>query len=201
MRRLLIAVFASLLAVAVIAPAAHGATKYRYWQDLSVSGPYAGKVVLTIAYEDTNGNRKFKPRYAAAYELLAQTSCESSADVQRHISGNAFNKYGYFKEKLTNKGRFSHRFESQFPSPAMAPIKGELHGTVLKRLKRRNRVVRTARVNGGFNIEDWDQQPETVGCLSAGSFSATPCKRWRSKRDRPRWWKEWKAPVCAIDPW
>ena len=63
-------------------------------------------------------------------------------------------------------------------TPALAPWKGGLSGTVLKRLKRGGRVTRTARVDGTFDVEDWD--PYWPGgaqdnCTSpASSYSATP---------------------------
>jgi hypothetical protein len=205
MRRPLIAAFASLLALAMIAPAAaQGMTKYRYWQDLSVSGPFRGQISLAIAYKDRHGNRKFTPRYAAAYQLRTQVSCSPGGETNFGFGGSAANKYGYFKKALTN-GRFSHRFENQFENPPQAPWKGDLNGRVLKRLKRADRVIRTARVNGAFDVEDWDPYGlagVSENCTSFGShYAATPCKRWRSKRNRPRWYREWKAPVCSVDPW
>jgi hypothetical protein len=204
MRRVRVTVFASLLALAVLAPAAaQGTTKYRYWQDLSVSGPFAGQISLAVAYEDRHGNGKFTPRFAAAYQLRAQVSCNPGGETDFGTGGNAYAKYSYFKEGLTN-GRFDHRFEDQFPSPQVAPLKGDLNGTVLKRVKRGNRVTRTARVNGAFDVEDWDPYGLAgvrENCISFGSYSATPCKRRRSKRDRPRWYREWKVPICSVDPW
>ncbi|HSD23256.1 MAG TPA: hypothetical protein VLB79_02915, partial [Solirubrobacterales bacterium] len=204
-RRLLIAAFASLLAVPVIAPAAaQGTTKYRYWQDLSASGPFPGRISLAIAYEDRHGNGKFTPRYAAAYQLLTKVSCNPGGETDFGFGGNAASKYAYFAPAITN-GRFDHRFENQFENPQLAPWKGDLNGTVLKRLKRGNRVIRTARVNGTFEVEDWDPYGLAgvrENCTSFGSYySATPCKRWRSKRDRPRWYRKWKVPICSMDPW
>lgn len=193
MRRVLITVFASLLALAVIAPAAaQGTTKYRYWQDLSVSGPFAGHINLAIAYEDKNGNGKFKPRFAVSYNLQVQGSCDPGGATELNFSGNAFSKYNYFNKSL-QKGRFAHRFEDQAEQPELAARKGDLNGTVLKKQKQGKRVTRTARVNGAFDVEG--------NCISSGSYSATQCKRGRPKNDRPRWWREWKAPICSEDPW
>lgn len=193
MRRLLITAFASLLAVAVIAPAAaQGATKYRYWQDLSVKGPFPGQIVLAIAYEDKQGNGKFKPRFADSYNLETQGNCDPGGETVLHLGGNAFSKYNYFKQPLA-KARFTHRFEDQAEQPDLSALKGDLNGTVLKKQKHGKRVTRTARVNGKFDVEG--------NCISSGSYSATQCKRWRSKRDRPRWYTEWKAPICSVDPW
>ena len=193
MKRALTVVFASLLAVAVIAPtAAQGTTKYRYWQDLSVSGPFPGQINLAIAYEDKNGNGKFKPRYAVSYNLQAQASCDPGGATELQLGGNKFSKYNYFVAALS-KGRFAHRFEDQAEQPELSALKGDLNGTVLKKQKRGKRVTRTARVNGAFDVEG--------NCISSGSYSATQCKRGRQKNDRPRWYREWKAPVCSGDPW
>lgn len=194
MRRLSIFVFALVLALAAIAPAgAAGATKYRYWQDLDVSGPFSGRISLAIAYEDRNGNGRFTPRYAAAYRLRVQTSCDAGP---REVKGNAFSKYGYFKAPLTN-GLFTHRFENQFEQPQQAPLRGELKGRVEKKLTKGGRVVRAARVSGAFDLQDWTLEPGVDPCVSSASYAATQCKRWRAKRDRPRWYREWKAPPAA----
>jgi hypothetical protein len=177
----------------VIAPAAaQGTTKYRYWQDRSVSGSFPGRIVLAIAYEDRNGNGKFKPRSAASYNLDVRAGCDPGGATELHLGGNAFSKYGYFNAELTN-GRFAHRFENETEQPELSPLKGYLKGTVLKKVKRGKRVKRPARVKGKFNIAG--------DCTSSGSYSATQCKRWRPKNNWPRWYREWKAPVCSKDPW
>ncbi|MGA8217174.1 MAG: hypothetical protein WB771_01290 [Solirubrobacterales bacterium] len=197
MKRALIIVFASLLAVVAIGPAAaQGRTKYHYWQDLSVSGPFPGQIFLTVAYRDRHGNGKFTPRYAAAYRLRTGVSCTTGDPGDLLISGNEFNKYGYFRAKLSH-GRFTHRFENQAEQPQASVLKGVLNGKVLKQHRRGNRVTRTARVSGAFNVEDWDPAPGTTNCTTSGSYSATSCKRWMSSR-APKYshWKRQKAPVC-----
>ena len=190
MKRALTVVFASLLAVAVIAPtAAQGTTKYRYWQDLSVSGPFPGQINLAIAYEDKNGNGKFKPRSAVSYNLQVQASCNPGGEIELQLGGNAFAKYNYFVAAV-RKGRFAHRFGSE--QPESSTLEGDLNGTVLKKQKQGKRVTRKARVNGAFDFEGT--------CISSGSYSATQCKsRKEPKRDWPRWFREWKAPVCKGD--
>lgn len=193
MSRVLTVVLASLAALVVVAPAAaQGTTKYRYWQDRSVSGPSPGRIVLAIAYEDRNGNGKFKPRFVASYNLEVQASCDPGGETDLELGGNAFSKYSFFKGPLTN-GRFAHRFENQFEQPEQSALKGDLNGRLMKKVKQGKRVVRTARVDGAFDTEG--------NCTSSASYSATQCKRKWSKSDRPRWWEEWKAPVCTQDPW
>jgi hypothetical protein len=199
MRRLLITGLASLLALAVIAPAAaQGTTKVRAFQDLSLSGPFPGQFFVNVQYKDRNGNRKFTPRYAVGYRLQVQLSCDPGGETGLNLAGNAYAKYAYFKEKL-RKGRFAHRFGSEVSESSS--LKGDLSGLVGKRLKRDTLPKRTARVNGAFDVEDWDPNPGVLeNCISHGSYSASPCKRKRSKRDPwPRWYREWKVPVCSVD--
>lgn len=87
----------------------------------------------------------------------------------------------------------------------MAPLKGSIGGTVLAREKRGGRVVRKARIDGSFAVEDWDPYgPTTVpqNCVSSGSFSATACKR-KLPPQSPNYakWKRWRVPKCHQDPW
>ena len=196
--RFSLALIESLLAVAAAAPAADGATKYRYWQDLRLTGPYDGRVTLAVAYEDRDGDGRFEPQYAAAYDIRVQTSCDP-AGALHGLSGSSASKYGFFAPPLLD-GRFTHRFENQFEQPQTAPVAGEIDGTLRAKVKRHGRVKRPARVDGVFSVERWNLGGLT-GCTSTGTYSATQCKRWRSKRDRPRWYREWKAPICTSDPW
>ena len=85
-----------------------------------------------------------------------------------------------------------HRFGSE--QPESSTLEGDLNGTVLKKQKQGKRVTRTARVNGAFDVEDWDLDPGvTENCISSASYSATQCKRGRQKDDRPRWYREWRG--------
>ena len=201
--------FALLIGLVLAVPAAQ-ATRFdpharnRYFQDLSVTGQFPGRIVIAVLYRE-NRHGEFTPREAVAYDLRVGVTCNPGGDSVFGIGGDAHSYFAYFDHPLTN-GRFSHRFEDQFETPALAPWKGGLSGTVLKRLKRGGRVTRTARIDGTFNVEDWD--PYWPGgaqdnCTSpASSYSATPCKVWRSPKaphyDR---WKRWKVPVCYVYPW
>jgi len=79
-------------------------------------------------------------------------------------------------------------------------------GTVLKRQKRGGRLVRTARVDGSFNVADFDPIGLTgiqENCTTSGSYSASTCKpRWMSPRS-PQFskWKRWKVPKCFASVW
>jgi hypothetical protein len=207
MKRALSIALALLIGAALAVPTAQ-ATRFdpharnRYFQDLSVTGPFPGRIVIGVLYRE-NRHGEFTPREAVAYSLQVGVSCNPGGEALFDAGGDAASKYAYFHQRLTN-GRFSHRFENQFENPALAPVKGDLSGRVLKRLKRRGRVTRTARVNGTFNVEDWDpygQAGVQENCSSA-SYSATPCKVWMSSRaphyDR---WKRWKVPVCYLNPY
>jgi hypothetical protein len=195
MKRLATAVFISLLAMALLAPASAGATvKQRFWQDLSLSGPFAGRITLAIAFEDTKGNRLFKPRYASAYDLDARTSCDAPGDPWRSLGANAYSKYLYFRGSLDG-GRFDHRFENEWESTQTAPVHGGLSG----KLAWRGKWVK--RVTGYFDVSDWDIWPATdSNCITSGTYSATRCKPQRSERNRPEWWRKWKVPVCRDYP-
>lgn len=198
MKRLAIAIFVSLLAMALLAPASVGTTvKHRFWQDLSLSGPFAGRITLAIAFEDTKGNRLFKPRYASAYELKVQTSCDAPGDPWHKFNADAFPSSGfgpYFNPPLHN-GRFDHRFENEY-----APLEGPVHGDLTGKLVWRGKWVK--RVTGSFDVEvtGTSGPPPTSSCTSLGSYDATRCKSPRYKRDRPEWWRRWKVPVCRDYP-
>jgi hypothetical protein len=131
-------------------------------------------------------------------------SCNPGGQTELGVGGNGFSKYTYFSQTLTN-GRFATRFENLFESPQMAPVKGDLQGKVLKRLKRGGRVTRKAHVNGSFDVQDYDPYGLTgvqENCIASGTYSATTCKRWMSSR-APNYsrWKRWKVPVCSLTPW
>ena len=98
-----------------------------------------------------------------------------------------------------------HPDQSELPDGATR-LKGDLIGTVMKRLKRGGRVVRTARVDGTFNIEDWDPFGPTgaqQNCTSSGSYSASTCKTPHMSPQSPHYdrWKRWKVPKCFGTLW
>ena len=206
MRRLLVASFASMLAVALIAPTAQASrvdpqhTRYRFFQDLNVTSPFPGRILFAVLFKE-NSHGELTPREAVSYHLQVGVSCNPGGDSVFSIGGNAFSKYAYFDAALTN-GHFSHTFGSEFPEGY--PLKGDLSGTVLKRLKRGGRLTRPARVDGTFNVEDWDPFAGVKeNCTSSGSYSASTCKqRWMSPR-APNYsrWKRWKVPKCYTSPW
>jgi hypothetical protein len=191
MMRTLVIALTALLALVLLAPAAQAKKRYGYFQDLSVTSQSPSSIFLTILYKDNHGNGSFTPRVADSYRLEAPVSCATGNPGELSISGNEFNKYGYFREPLRD-GLFSHRFENQFESPQTAPLKGEVKGNVKRRSKKGK-----PQINGSFHVDDWDPAPGIADCTSVGWYSATPCKRWISPK-APKYdsWKKRKLPVC-----
>jgi hypothetical protein len=206
---LICAVAASLTATGLAAPTAQAGrvdpqnTRYRYFQDLSMSGQFQGRILFGALYAKNRAGQ-FTPRELVSLHLETGVSCNPGGDIPFAIGGNAASKYGYFAASLTN-GRFAHIFGSEL-SEAQAPtIQGGISGTVLKRVKRDGRVTRTARIDGSFLVADWDPFGMTgvqENCTSAGTYSAVPCKRRMGSR-APNFnrWKRWKVPICYQDPW
>ena len=212
MRRPLFIALALLIGAALAAPAAQAArvdpkhTRYRFFQDLSVTPPFPaipGRVFFGVLFKE-NSHGEMTPREAVSYRMTqVPVSCNPGGGFGLWSGGNAFSKYTYFSATLAN-GRFSHTFGSEWPE-GYAP-KGDLNGTVLKRLKRGGRVTRTARVDGTFNVEDWDPFGLTgirENCTSSGSYSASTCKTPRMSPTAPNYsrWKRWKVPKCYTAPW
>jgi hypothetical protein len=207
MKRALFIAFVLLIGGALAVPAAQATrfdphTRYRFFQDLSVTSPFAGRILFGVRFEQ-NRHGEFTPRVAVGYRLQTGVSCSPGGDAAFSIGANGFSKYGWFSEVLTN-GHFSHTFGSELPDPSL--IKGDLIGTVLKRLKRAGRVVRTARVDGTFNVEDWDPSGPTgaqQNCTSSGSYSASTCKTPHMSPQSPHYdrWKRWKVPKCFGTLW
>jgi hypothetical protein len=204
MKRALFITLASLIGVALVVPTAQAAVSVprdRFFQDLSVNSKVRlpGRIVIVVQYTK-NRRGEFTPREAVGYSFQAGAICSPGQSLFA-AGGNAISPFAEFHPVVTN-GRFSHRFENQAENPSLAAARGELTGTVLKRLKRRGRVTRTARIDGTFNVEDWDPFPGVQeNCTTSGSYSATPCKPWLSPRN-PNYdrWKRWKVPVCYVDP-
>jgi hypothetical protein len=159
------AVALSVLAVALIAPAAQGRQRERFFQDLGMGGTFPSQIFLTVIYQDDHGNGEFRPRWAIAYSLQAQVSCNPGGSSELSITKSEHSPDGHFKQKI-KKGRFATRFEAEL-GPEVAPPHGDLTG----------RITRKNRINGAFNVEDWDPNPGgRENCISSGAFSATPCR-------------------------
>lgn len=208
MKRALSIAIALLIGATLAVPTAQAArvdpkdSRYRFFQDLSVTSSFPGRIFFGVLFKE-NSHGELTPREVVSYRLEVGVSCNPGRDSVFGIGGNAFAKYAYAAATLT-KGRFAHAFGSEVPEGY--PLKGDVSGTVLKRVKRGGRVTRTARVDGTFNVADWDPGGLTgvqENCTSFGSYSASTCKpRYMSPRapnyDR---WKRWKVPKCYTSPW
>ena len=161
MRRLLIAAFASLLAVALIAPSAQAATRYRYFQDHALDAGHAS-ISIIVAYKDNHGNRKFTPRWVL-YDSLVPTSCQ--------VGGNPL--IGGSSAGLTKlkKGKFAYKYWVPVRSPTNdAHSAGKVTAKVIKGTKR---------VDGTVRVTEYTQPPGYVDCTSGGAipYIATPCRQ------------------------
>lgn len=162
MKRALIAAALSVLAMALLSPAAQGKQKQRQFQDLTVTGSFPAQIYFTVIFQDKHGNRKFKPRWLIGYALQTQVSCNPGGLSDLFIAKSKDSTVAHFKQRL-KKGRFATRFEAEL-DPQLRPPIGDLSG----------RVTHTA-VNGTFNVQDWDPNPGgRENCIASGSFSAGP---------------------------
>jgi hypothetical protein len=161
-KRALTAAALSLLAMALLAPAAQGKQKQRQFQDLNVTGSFPAQIYFTVIFQDTHGNRKFKPRWLIGYALQTQVSCNPGGMSNLFFAKSKQSTVAHFKQRL-KKGRFGTRFEAEM-DPQLRPPIGDLSGT----------VTHTA-VNGTFTVQDWDPNPGgRENCIASGSFSAGP---------------------------
>ena len=128
MRRLLIAVFASLLAMALIAPAAHGATKVRHLTlDGELAGgppgPEQGIVGLKIDYlvKHRNGHTRLVPQRVTSFAFLfVPVSCDQGAGAFGSFEpGPGFG--GVPAIKITKK-RFSYRYTDTWGDAIQATV-------------------------------------------------------------------------------
>jgi hypothetical protein len=178
MRRAITVVALSVLALAVIAPAAQARTKQRYFQDLALNGPFPGRVFITVIYKDSHGDGRFRPRSITAYSVEAQVSCNPGGTSAMSITKSDANPYTPFKQRL-KKGRFATAFQADV-DPRLIPPIGEFSG----------RVTPKRKVNGSFYVTDWDPNPGgRANCISSGSFHATKC-------GDPKFINTLKIPAC-----
>ncbi|MGA8927101.1 MAG: hypothetical protein WB462_12835 [Solirubrobacterales bacterium] len=161
MRRLLIAVLGSLLAAALIAPAAQAASRIRYFQDFSDPSK---QVYLTVDYADKRGNKKFTPRHVAYY-FVVQVSCTLGGNSS--VDGWS----GTGPRPKVTKGKFDHPLlPGQSPTPGHP---GSSTGYVKGKL-----IKKTKRIDGSVNVQDYESPPTFMNCATAGAipYAATRCR-------------------------
>ena len=164
MRRLLIAIFASLLSMALIAPGAQAASRIRYFQDLSGSDGQS-QIDFSVGYMDRHGNKRFTPR-TISYSFVVPVSCVVGGNPS--IDGLS----GTGPPVKLRKGKFAHAYSHWGPSP-IPSHPGTSTGYVKGKL-----IKKTKRVDGSINVQDYESPPTFMNCASVGaiSFSATPCR-------------------------
>jgi hypothetical protein len=183
MRRLLIAVFGSLLAVALIAPAAQGATQVRLVQtDLPpvfgfIPPTPGGMLTLDFVFKNKPGNtKKFTPRrltridfskvpllcYNAPVnpngtsQLLLTTTLETKIKLRKTAPPNP---------AKAKPGRYAFNFTSAFTGNFPA-FTGTISGWIDKPTTApRPRIPRSG---GSWRIDDLDSPPGQWNCSTAG---------------------------------
>src|SRR5690242_18171256 len=100
MKRSLSIALLLLIAGALAAPGAHATrfdhhARYRFFQDLNVTGPFPGRIVFGVLFKQ-NHQGEFTPREADGYNLQVGESCNPGGNSVFRIGGNAFSKYAYF---------------------------------------------------------------------------------------------------------
>lgn len=181
MKRLLIAIFASLLGVALIAPTAQGATQVRQLQS-EMTGPApvgggppasAGTLTLDFVFKNTRGNKKkFTPRQltriafesvpllcfnapvnpTGSSEFLLTTTLETKIQVE---------KVPIPPGRHPKPGKYAFRFAYGFPA-----FTGTINGTIKKVTLAPK--PRTPTAQGVVIIEDLDAGPGQWNCSTEG---------------------------------
>lgn len=180
MRRVLITVFALLLAVALIAPAAQGATQFRQVRsELTMTvtsppqGPHlvpAGRLTLDFVFRNKRDNKKkFTPRQLTriAFESVPLSCSNAPVDP----TGNSeFSLTTALETKIKlekvphpkpKPGKYAFRFAYSFPA-----FTGTISGTIKKVTN--GPKPRIPMAQGVFIIEDLDAGPSQWNCRSGG---------------------------------
>ncbi len=189
MRRVLIAGFASLLALALIAPAAQGATQLRQVQvDLPASPQTTpptpgGTLTLDFVFKNTRGNKKkFTPRQLTRIDISkVPLSCYNAPVNPTGTSQLLLTTTLQTKIKLKKKapvnpakskpGRYNFNFSYSFPAFTgnFPTFTGTLTGTIDK--PNGAAKPRFPRSQGTLIIEDIDSPPGQWNCSTDGRRS------------------------------
>ncbi|MGZ5359307.1 MAG: hypothetical protein ACXWZW_11000 [Solirubrobacterales bacterium] len=168
MRRLLTTGFASLLAVAVIAPAAQGATKVRHYRaDISAGGT----ITLEIVFKNKRSERKlFTPRRVTrvSFESVPLTCANnpggptSQLQLTRSVQAKIVVQPAAPPDSKPTKGRYRFIFAWFLPD-----LPSTISGKIDKPDKRKRGTPPRAR--GRFTIADLDLGPGFTDCATNGS--------------------------------
>ena len=189
MRRALITVFASLLAVPLIAPAAQGATQVRHVRVEMPASPQttpptpAGLLTLDFVFKNTRGNKKkFTPRQLTRIDfskvplLCFNAPVNPTGSSQLLLTTTLATKIKLKKAPPPHStkpkpGRYAFNFAYSFPAftgnfPAFT---GTLSGTIDK--PNGAAKPRSPRSQGTLIIDDIDSPPGQWNCSTAGRRS------------------------------
>ena len=175
MKRLLITAFASLFVVALIAPAAQGATQVRQAQvELLVPVPgtpittrSAGTLTLDFVFKNTRGNKKkFTPRLLTRIDLskVELTCTDHMTFTNKLFLTQTFDtaiKVSPVPHPHPKPGRYAFRFAYSFPT-----FTGTLTGTIYK--VNGAPKPRLPRAHGILSIQDFDADPGHPNCATIG---------------------------------
>lgn len=179
MRRLLIAIFASLLGVALIAPGARAATQVRqaqYEWPVPTTGvpntPSPGAITLDFIFKNTRTHKKkFTPRQLTriAFSKLYLTCTDHMTFTRQLFLTETFEtkieltKVPPPKTDKPKPNRYAFRFAYSFPN-----FTGMIEGTIDKVNDPRNNPEPTPpRAHGHLLIEDLDADPDHPNCVTA----------------------------------
>ena len=190
MRRLLIAVLGSLLAVALIAPAAQGATNVRA---LTLEGPISGGGILRLNIDylvkHRNGHTRLIPnRLTAFHYLYVPVSCEQGNPWSGVVWWEGGFGLGVTGVKITKK-QFSYRYTAatdpvfgvqstlQFAGQKM--WQGRTKWWSGQEPKPPGKKFFWKLASGVLNITEWDWPGVALNCTTNGprSWSAHQCRR------------------------
>ncbi|HSC87643.1 MAG TPA: hypothetical protein VLC09_10250 [Polyangiaceae bacterium] len=172
MRRALLTGIASLLAVALIAPAAQAATQVRELRvsmnapDINVGSPPPGTLTLDFIFKNTRSNKKrFTPRQLIKIDLSkVPLTCENGHTAA--YSQFLFTQTFATKVEVTKipnphpkPGRYAFRFAYSFPT-----FNGTISGTISKTTG--TPKPRPVTSHGHLNIWDLDADPGHSDCTN-----------------------------------
>lgn len=179
MRRVLTAAFASLLAVALVAPMAEGATQFRQVEtDMTMLATSpggiiqvpAGRLTLDFVFKNTRGNKKkFTPRQLTriAFESVplscfnAPVNPTGTSQLLLTTTLGTSVKLEKIPNPKAKPGKYAFRFAHSFRA-----FTGTFSGTIKKVTN--GPKPRTPRAQGSFTIDDLDAGPSQWNCSTQG---------------------------------
>jgi len=177
MRRAAIAISASLLALALIAPAAQGATKIHTYRAEMFLGPTpsgpesGGSITLEVVFKNKRTTpKRFTPRLVRRIEFekvpLRCANSSGEAQTQLQLTRTLKTKIKLKKApppvaKKPKKRRYAFKFSHSFQG---------FDGTIGGKIDKKNGKG-SPRAHGSFVIRDLDENPGRMNCATNGPRS------------------------------